>query len=72
MAKAAERLFNTPDGEAVVAYLAQEVGLTERTFIPDADGRVDPYRAAIKDGERAVVSLILKLKQAQTHEQDDY
>lgn len=70
-AAAAERLFNTPDGKSVLSFLSDVVGLTERTFIPDSSGRVDPYRAAIKDGERAVVSMILKLQKGQTHERDE-
>ena len=51
----------------LVDYLSHAVGLTERTFIPDPDGRVDPLRAAIKDGERAIVSLIVKLQNGDTN-----
>ena len=69
VADAAEKVFNTPAGEIVVDYLVKAVGLTERTFIPDASGHVDPYRAAIKDGERAIVSLIVKLQQGETNDE---
>lgn len=69
VADAAEKAFNTPEGSIVVDYLAKAVGLTERTFIPDAGGHVDPYRAAIKDGERAVVSLIVKLQKGETSDE---
>ena len=67
VAKAAEKAFNTDEGRVVVDYLSKAVGLTERTFIPDPDGRVDPLRAAIKDGERAIVSLIVKLQNGDTN-----
>jgi len=70
-AKAAEKALNTPEGKILTEYLTQAVGLTERTFIPDPNGMVDPYRAAIKDGERAIVSLIVKLQKGQTHERED-
>ena len=70
-AKAAEKALNTPEGKILTEYLTQAVGLMERTFIPDSNGVVDPYRAAIKDGERAIVSLIVKLQQGQTHERQD-
>jgi len=70
-AKAAEKALNTPEGKILTEYLIQAVGLIERTFIPDSNGMVDPYRAAIKDGERAIVSLIVKLQQGQVHERQD-
>lgn len=69
VADAAEKALNTPEGEVFVEYLVKAVGLTERTFIPDASGHVDPYRAAIKDGERAIVSLIVKLYQGETNDE---
>lgn len=69
VADAAEKTLNTPEGEMFVEYLVKAVGLTERTFIPDASGHVDPYRAAIKDGERAIVSLIVKLYQGETNDE---
>lgn len=67
-AKASEKALNTLEGKVLMEYLTQAVGLTERTFIPDSNGMVDPYRAAIKDGERAIVSLLTKLQHGQTHE----
>ena len=70
-AKACEKALNTPEGKILTEYLTHAVGLMERTFIPDPNGMVDPYRAAIKDGERAIVSLIVKLQKGQTHERED-
>jgi len=70
-AKACEKALNTPEGKILTEYLTQSVGLIERTFIPDSNGVVDPYRAAIKDGERAIVSLLVKLQTGQTHERQD-
>lgn len=69
VADAAEKALSTPEGEMFVEYLVKAVGLTERTFLPDADGHVDPYRAAIKDGERAIVSLIVKLQKGETSDE---
>ena len=70
-AKLAEKALNTPEGKELVNFLTQAVGLTERTFIPDQHGAIDPYRAAIKDGERAIVSLITKLQKGDYYEQED-
>jgi len=69
VAKAAEKAFNTDEGRMVIDYLSKAVGLTERTFIPDPNGGVDPLRAAIKDGERAIVSLIVKLQHGETNDE---
>lgn len=69
IAQAAEKALNTGEGRMVVDYLSKAVGLTERTFIPDPDGKVDPLRAAIKDGERAIVSLIVKLQKGETSDE---
>ena len=70
-AKQAEKALNTPEGKELVTFLTKTVGLTERTFIPDQNGAIDPYRAAIKDGERAIVSLICKLQQGDIYEDQD-
>ena len=70
-AKACEKALNTPEGKILTEYLTLAVGLTERTFIPDSSGMVDPYRAAIKDGERAIVSLLVKHQQGVTFDQQD-
>ena len=65
VAKAAEKALTTAEGRVLVDFLVAASGLTERTFIPDPNGHVDPYRAAIKDGERAIVSLICKLQKGE-------
>ena len=69
-AREAEKALNTPEGKELVKYLTKAVGLTERTFILDKNGVIDPYRAAIKDGERAIVSLLVKLQKGDFYEQD--
>lgn len=61
---AAERLLNTEDGKTLMAWLVKEYGLMERSFIPDQHGKVSPINAAIRDGERAVVSLLYKIKES--------
>jgi S-adenosylmethionine synthetase len=72
VAKASEKALTTPEGKLLVDFLVGATGLTERTFIADAEGRVDPYRAAIRDGERAIVSLICKLQKGELqYEQND-
>ena len=70
-AKQAEIALNTPEGKDLLKYLTLAVGVTERTFILDKRGNIDPYRAAIKDGERAIVSLLVKLQAGQTFEQHE-
>jgi len=70
-AKACEKALGTPEGKILTEYLTQSVGLIERTFIPDSNGVIDPYRAAIRDGERAVVSLLVKLQQGMTFDQPE-
>lgn len=70
-AKQAEIALNSPEGKDLLAYLTKAVGLTERTFILDKQGNIDPYRAAIKDGERAIVSLLVKLQNGETFEQHE-
>lgn len=72
VAKAAEKVLTTAEGKLFVDFLVASSGLTERTFIPDTQGHVDPYRAAIKDGERAIVSLICKLQKGElNYERND-
>lgn len=64
VAQLAKEIFTTPAGEDFLRHLIAKVGLLDRTFlaVPDIQG-VCPYRAAIRDGERATVAYILKLIQ---------
>lgn len=60
IAKLALDTFNTDSGSEFLDYLCDRFGLLNRVFIKDRDGNVDPIRAAIREGERAVVIEILK------------
>lgn len=71
VADAAEVCLNTKDGEMLMAFLVKEYGLMERSFLLDAQGKVSPINAAIRDGERGVVGLLFKLKQQQTYKPDE-
>ena len=63
--------LNTVSGEALMAFLVKEYGLMERSFVPDAQGKVSPINAAIRDGERGVVGLLFKLKQNDTYKPNE-
>jgi len=64
LAATAERVLNTPDGIALMAWLVKEYGLMDRSFIPDQYGKLSPINAAVRDGERGVVSVLFKLKES--------
>lgn len=55
------RMADTPDGAECIKHLCHQFELGERLSIPDANRAVDPHRAAIREGEQAVVFHILKL-----------
>jgi len=68
VAQAAEACLNTDEGKTMMAHLVKEFGLLDRSYIPDAQGKVSPILAAIRDGERGVVGLLYKLQQSKTFE----
>ena len=69
VARAAQRILNTPDGETLIGFLVKDYGLMERVFMTDSHGKLSPINAAVRDGERAVVGMLFKLKQAQTFDE---
>ena len=52
-------VFSTDDGRELLTHLAKRFDLCGRTFIATESGELNPLRAAVRDGERAVVSHIL-------------
>jgi hypothetical protein len=52
-------VFSSPDGQEVLAHLAKRFDLCGRTFIPAERGELNALRAAVRDGERAVVQYVL-------------
>lgn len=71
VAVAAETILNSDHGETLMGFLVKEYGLMERSFLPDQHGKVSPMNAAIRDGERGVVSLLFKLKQGETFQPNE-
>lgn len=63
VAQAAEACLNTDEGKTMMAHMIKEFGLLDRAYIPDAQGKVSPILAAIRDGERGVVGLLHKLQE---------
>lgn len=52
------RLFNGPDGKAVLEDLRKSFGTEQPAFIPQTRGRhceYDPLHAAIRDGQRQIL-----------------
>lgn len=68
LAALAYECFSTPAGTELLHHFIHKYGLTTRTFIPGESATVCPYRAAIRDGERAPVSYIIHL--LRTHKPD--
>ena len=54
-------VFSTESGQEVLAHLAKRFDLLGRTFIAADRGDLNALRAAVRDGERAVVNHILTL-----------
>ena len=52
----AAAVFGTKDGQEWLEHLQARFGLMERVFIGREGGEVNALRAAIRDGERAVVA----------------
>lgn len=48
------RVFNNPDGQAVLDFLDIHFGLNKPAFLPRPDGGYDPLHAAIRDGQRSI------------------
>lgn len=61
LAQVAAAVLGTEDGKALMAYLQAKFGLRKRVFIATERGEVNALRAAIRDGERAVVDHLLEL-----------
>lgn len=68
IASIAYQVFNTEAGQELLHHLIHRYGLLTRTFIPGKDHAVCPYRAAVRDGERAPVSYLIHL--IRTHKPD--
>lgn len=57
-------VFATETGQEVLMHLAKRFDLLGRTFIAADRGDLNALRAAVRDGERAVVNHILNLVKA--------
>jgi hypothetical protein len=53
-------VFGTEAGQEILKYLVQRFDLLGRTFIATDRGDVNALRAAVRDGERAVVAHLLQ------------
>lgn len=59
-----KRVFDTPDGQAVIERLKKVVLYDRPVFMSlDKEGRIDTHLAAYRDGRKAVVSEILEIMQ---------
>lgn len=56
--------FSDDAGQELLAHLVKRFDLLGRTFIPQERGDVNALRAAVRDGERAVVAHVLALCRA--------
>ena len=54
-------LFSTELGQEILAHLWKRFDVEGRIYIPDAEGRIDPIKAGIRDGERASPLYILAM-----------
>lgn len=56
LARSYRAVFETPEGEVVLAHLAKTCHLFTPTFV-----RGDPHMSALQEGERRVVLSIMKI-----------
>jgi hypothetical protein len=61
LAQVALAVLRTDDGRELLAHLVKRFDLTGRTFLSGDKGEVNALRAAIRDGERAVVRHLIDL-----------
>jgi len=61
LGQVAAAVLRTEDGKELLEHLWNRFGLTERVFILGEKGEVNALRAAIRDGERAVVAYLIAL-----------
>ena len=54
-------LFSSELGTEVLAHLFKRFDVDGRIYIADPEGRVDPIKAAIRDGERTTPLYILSM-----------
>ena len=52
-------VFSTDDGRDVLHYLVKRFDLCGRSFLAGDKGDVNALRAAVRDGERAVVNHLI-------------
>lgn len=52
-------VFSTETGQEVLGHLVKRFDLTGRSFLATDRGEVNALRAAVRDGERAVVSYLI-------------
>lgn len=57
-ADAARRVFDSPDGKIVLAWLARESGMLSTTVAVDADGHTDAEMTLINEGKRILFLTI--------------
>jgi hypothetical protein len=53
------RLFNTPDGKAVLANLKRDLGWDCAAPVPDKNGEISVSRLRAWTGSRGVIALII-------------
>lgn len=61
LAQVAAAVFQTDDGHELLDHLCRRFGLQDRVFIPNDRGDINALRAAVRDGERAVVTYLIFL-----------
>jgi hypothetical protein len=57
----AVELFDSESGRELLKHLVERFDLLGRTFLATDRGEVNALRAAVRDGERAVVSHLLRM-----------
>ena len=61
IAQVALAVFQTTDGQELLAHLVRRFDLTGRVFLASDRGEVNAVRAALRDGERAAVRHLIDL-----------
>jgi hypothetical protein len=69
--RAMQRVLNTPDGELLLDYLEAFFKPELPAFIIKGDVALDPYKAAIRDGQRNVIAMLRVYKDYLHLEEED-
>ena len=68
--RAIQRVLNTPDGTLLLEYLEAFFKPELPAFIIKGDVSLDPYKAAVRDGQRNVISMLRVYKDYLELEED--